>query len=421
MTGSRIEIYFAISFVFVVTFNASQGNLEGHLEPLFSHGKRLEVEVYDGFPTAEEFFRRFVDVEKPVLLRGAARLFPAFSLWNDEYFLSYTESEELLVTVEVDKKENRSAPGEDLSFADFVRDMHSSGKYMISSVPEFLRKDILLPFPIACHDITQGNLVHEILWFSSGGTKSVLHNDHAENIMCVFKGTKEFFLIDREYQEQVNVTERGYSEVDVDRVDLFKYPGLHKIEHHFAFIEPGDCLYVPFLWVHYVRSYDLNMAVNIWWRHGVKVNFRNCDTELGTTIEDLTFIGFGALHDAQEKLIRNRLFEAVKLRGDNISLKGLQGFFTQPDVLGYDVHWSEEMYNVLQKLFSVLDRTQDDKITSDDLSHLHQEDWEHVRVLVTDLTDLSMAENDMRDEEMISEAEQFGEAIEDESDLHTEL
>lgn len=46
------------------------------------------------------------------------------------------------------------------------------------------------------------------------------------------------------------------------------------------------------------------MAVNIWWRHGVKVNFRNCDTELGTTIEDLTFIGFGALHDAQEKLIR---------------------------------------------------------------------------------------------------------------------
>ena len=139
MKGTRTEIYFAISFVFVATFNASQGNLEGHLEPLFSHGKRLEVEVYDGFPTAEEFFRRFVDGGKPVLLRGAARLFPAFSLWNDEYFLSYTESEELLVTVEVDKKENRSAPGEDLPFADFVRDMHSSGKYLISSVPEFLR------------------------------------------------------------------------------------------------------------------------------------------------------------------------------------------------------------------------------------------------------------------------------------------
>ncbi|PFX13739.1 hypothetical protein AWC38_SpisGene22144 [Stylophora pistillata] len=161
MKGTRTEIIFTVWFVFVTKLNASQGNLEGHLKPIFSHGKRVEVEVYDGFPTAEEFYRRFVDVPKPVLLRGAARLFPAFSLWNDEYFLSFTEGEEVLVTVEVDKKENRLAPGEDIPFADFVRDIHSSGKYMISSVPEFLRKDILLPFPIACHDITQGNLVQE--------------------------------------------------------------------------------------------------------------------------------------------------------------------------------------------------------------------------------------------------------------------
>lgn len=79
------------------------------------------------------------------------------------------------------------------------------------------------------------------------------------------------------------------------------------------------------------------------------------------------------------------------------------------------------MFNVLQKLFNVIDRTQDDKITSDDLVHLDKEDWEHVRVLVTDLTDLSMAENDMREEEMTSEAEQFGEMSQDESDLHTDL
>ena len=53
-----------------------------------------------------------------------------------------------------------------------------------------------------------------------------------------------------------------------------------------------------------MRSYDLNIAVNIWWRHGVEVNFSDCDKEPGTTITNLTFIGFGALHDAQEKLIR---------------------------------------------------------------------------------------------------------------------
>lgn len=138
MIRTRKQIMRLCLFVFLPLL--ARGNeLLGHLEPLFSHGKRLEVEVYDGFPVAEEFFKRFVDNAKPVLFRGGAMLFPAYSLWNDEYFLSFPESEESLVTVEVEKKENRSAPGEDIPFADFVRELHSSGKYMISSVPEFLR------------------------------------------------------------------------------------------------------------------------------------------------------------------------------------------------------------------------------------------------------------------------------------------
>ena len=124
---------------FFLPLLACGNELLGHLEPLFSYGKRLEVEEYDGFPAAEEFFTRFVDNAKPVLFRGGAMLYPAYSLWNDEYFLSFPESEESLVTVEAEKKENRSAPGEDVPLADFVRGLHSSGKYMISSVPEFLR------------------------------------------------------------------------------------------------------------------------------------------------------------------------------------------------------------------------------------------------------------------------------------------
>lgn len=422
MIRTRKQISFEVQLcVFVFLPLLARGNeLLGHLEALFSHGKRLEVEVYDGFPAAEEFFKRFVDNAKPVLFRRGAMLFPAYTLWNDEYFLSFPESEESLVTVEVEKKENRSVPGEDIPFADFVRGLHSSGKYMISSVPEFLRQDVFVPPPIACQDITQGNLVHELLWFSSGGTKSVLHNDHAENIMCVFRGTKEFFLIDKEYQELVNVTERGYSQVDVDRVDLFKYPGLHNIEHHFAFLEPGDCLYVPFLWVHHVRSSDVNIAVNIWWRHGVEVNFSHCDARLSRTIKDLTFIGFGALHEAQEKLIRNRLLQAAKLRDDGLTLERLQDFFIQPDVFGPDVQWTDGELEVVKKLFSLMDKSQDGKLTVAELNSLPGEDWEKVRVLVNDLTELVMTQSDQATEQdaHYTEAEPWQE---NEPQIHTEL
>ena len=91
MTKTRKQILFEVQlcvFVFLPLL-ARANQLLGHLEPLFSHGKRLEVEVYDGFPAAEEFFKRFVDNAKPVLFRGGAKSFPAYSLWNDKYFLSF--------------------------------------------------------------------------------------------------------------------------------------------------------------------------------------------------------------------------------------------------------------------------------------------------------------------------------------------
>ena len=36
-----------------------------------------------------------------------------------------------------------------------------------------------------------------VVWFSSGGTKSVLHIDAVDNINCLFDGTKELLLINK--------------------------------------------------------------------------------------------------------------------------------------------------------------------------------------------------------------------------------
>ena len=130
----------AYCILFQCSTNAEHKNgLEGHLEPLFSHGRRLQIGFFDGFPSSEEFYQKHVYVSKPVLFRGGAMLFPAYSSWNEEYFLSFPESEESFVTVELEKKENRTLPAEDMSFAAFVRELRTSGKYMINPVPHFLR------------------------------------------------------------------------------------------------------------------------------------------------------------------------------------------------------------------------------------------------------------------------------------------
>jgi lysine-specific demethylase 8 len=34
------------------------------------------------------------------------------------------------------------------------------------------------------------------MWFSSGGTKSVVHTDSVDNINCLFRGQKSFVMVD---------------------------------------------------------------------------------------------------------------------------------------------------------------------------------------------------------------------------------
>ena len=44
------------------------------------------------------------------------------------------------------------------------------------------------------------------MWFSSGGTKSVLHTDQYDNLNCVVRGEKIFVMADfQENREKVNI------------------------------------------------------------------------------------------------------------------------------------------------------------------------------------------------------------------------
>jgi len=49
---------------------------------------------------------------------------------------------------------------------------------------------------IGCGGFT--NMLQDaVVWFSSGGTKSVLHYDAVDNINCLFDGTKELVMINK--------------------------------------------------------------------------------------------------------------------------------------------------------------------------------------------------------------------------------
>ena len=110
----------------------------GHLKPFGSQGRNIDVESLDYFPEPSLFFQEYVIGSKPLLVRGGAKISPAFTRWTDAYFLQFPEGNEFQVTVEQAKKENRSLTPEELSFNAFVKRYAEEDIYMVNGVPDFI-------------------------------------------------------------------------------------------------------------------------------------------------------------------------------------------------------------------------------------------------------------------------------------------
>ena len=91
--------------------------------------------------------------------------------------------------------------------------------------------------------------------FSSGGTRSVLHTDSSQNMHCLVSGKKRFIMIPPKYTKVIGPEweGQGYYNLDVDVVNMTAYPNMVDVPWYKAVLNPGDCLYIPYHWIHHVR------------------------------------------------------------------------------------------------------------------------------------------------------------------------
>jgi lysine-specific demethylase 8 len=53
--------------------------------------------------------------------------------------------------------------------------------------------------------------------------------------------------------------------VDVRAPDADRFPAFAEVPYVDVVLEPGDMLYVPPRWWHYVQSMDRSCSVSFWW------------------------------------------------------------------------------------------------------------------------------------------------------------
>lgn len=129
----------------LVIFRHFEGNLSdlsthpGHLKPLGSNCTIVNVDSVEYFPNPRDFYSKYVEGSRPLVIRGGAKLSPAFKLWTDEYLASIEEGKKEIVVVEQAKKENRTLTPEEIPFTDFVKRYKDEDIYLVNDLPHFLR------------------------------------------------------------------------------------------------------------------------------------------------------------------------------------------------------------------------------------------------------------------------------------------
>ena len=263
-----------------------------------------------------EAFQQHLDQSStPLIVPGTMNQWPARELWpNPTYLMRTTLGGRRLVPVEVGKSYTDDEWGQKImSFADFAKDFllpaeptdigYLAQHDLFAQIPA-LRKDITIPdycytAPPAADDEamkTSGlastpQLDEPLLnaWLGPKGTRTPLHTDPYHNILCQVVGYKYIRLyapsqtpklyprgvddkgINMENTSQVDVSNvrgrgsNGSVDVDACRELHLKYPLFGQAQYEECILGPGECLYIPLGWWHYVESLSTSFSVSFWW------------------------------------------------------------------------------------------------------------------------------------------------------------
>jgi hypothetical protein len=101
------------------------------------------------------------------------------------------------------------------------------------------------------------------------------HFDMSYNVACVVAGHRRFTLFPPQQFENMYIGPLEFtlagppiSMVRLEAPDIVKYPRFTEAlaASQYAELEPGDALFIPYMWWHHVESRDrFNVLVNYWW------------------------------------------------------------------------------------------------------------------------------------------------------------
>ncbi|XP_041480491.1 uncharacterized protein LOC121427978 [Lytechinus variegatus] len=252
--------------------NTEGGHIPGHLQVLGKHRPpEGHIEILHELPSPREFWEKYARDGVPVLFRGMANNSLGVHRWTDDYLREHYS--DLRVKIEA-KAEMQYHPEGDKGIGQdtmgyFLKTYQSRDVYIVSQLPDPMSKEVLVPPFMTCGTFSQ-RLLEANLWFSNGGTKSLLHRDADNAINCLYFGTKDWIFVDSKYEDMIPVGDEGigvhggFAILNPDLVDLELFPKFADVPWTYGNVTAGDCVFLPPRYWHQVRSYGTrNLAISL--------------------------------------------------------------------------------------------------------------------------------------------------------------
>lgn len=303
-------------------------------------GARVErsVEVIDA-PTLEQFeqFRRAKHA-RPVVLRNAFANEELIEQWTPDYLKQRLGDKRVHVYVSADGRfpggrgpyDDRKHRAVEMSLGECVDRivgktlppiLTEGERCYLYQAPETAVGDLLDevrdPPYVPARWLSERRVLRN-LWFSGEGNITPPHHDYVENLLVQVNGVKRVLLWSPEQYEQLYVIPWGHvhdrqSPVDVKAPDLAKYPRFAEARALTAILNPGDMIYMPFGWLHYVETEKTSVSINYWWPLPLKEGGLDA-AELWKTVLFQLLIPWYELRPELRELTRALLRQRVQLQ-----------------------------------------------------------------------------------------------------------
>ncbi len=233
-----------------------------------------EVDVVQNL-SAADFYRDYFFRNRPVLLKGLTSGWKSMQLWTPEYFAGHFGDAQAEVVTgresDPEHEHNFDRHKTQVTMREYIRMVVEAGEtndiYMIAqnsllTRPEFQELyDHLDGLDGYLDDTSLRGRVR--VWIGPKGTVTRLHHDAAPVMMAQVYGHKQVKLISPFHLSNVSTDGEWLNTIDLEHLDYDRYPRMRNVDIPEVTLAPGDLLFIPIGWWHWVKGLDVTISMSL--------------------------------------------------------------------------------------------------------------------------------------------------------------